>query len=463
MRKYWLILSLIIFNESWSQELDSSMSIEEFYQLVFSNHPLAKQAELIRERGERELAGSRGYFDPKLVSNYSIKEFDNKTYYDLWDSYVQLPTALNLDFKVGFERNAGYYLNPQNTVPGSGLYYAGVSVPIGNGLFVNERTYALRQGKLTKEQLENEASIVLNNLLLDANFTYWYWNASFQKVKLFEEARDLALTRFNGLRESVLAGDKASIDSVESLIQVQQFQNEYLKSQAEFVSYSMALQNMLWGDSSLSNSNPTEQFEVKKQELTFYEEFALQNHPDLIALNIKNAQLNVDRRFYAEQLKPNLNLNYNFLMAGQGEPQSQQGFQTNNYKAGLNFSMPLLLRKERSKLSISKLKLSENELKTEQKNREVLNKVRASFNQVSTYLSVINQQRAAVENYERMLAGERSKFDNGESSVFLVNSRENKLVEARLKLIDMETTYRTYVGQLFWASGYLPEYVRTLQ
>lgn len=462
MRKYWLILILPFCYESQAQSLDSVLTVDEFYQLVFANHPLAKQAELIRERGERELSLSRGYFDPKLVSNYSVKEFDNKTYYDLWDSYVQLPTALNLDFKVGFERNAGYYLNPQNTVPGSGLYYAGVSVPIGNGLFVNERTYALRQGKLTKEQLENEASVVLNNLLLDANFTYWYWNASFQKVLLFGEARDLALIRFNGLRESVLAGDKAPIDSVESLIQVQQFQNEFAKSQAEFISYGLALQNMLWGDSTLTEVTPSTQFELNRQELTFYEEFALDNHPDLVALNIKSAQLNVDRRYYAEQLKPNLNLNYNFLMAGQDTPQSQQGFQTNNYKAGINFSMPLLLRKERSKLGISKLKISENDLKTDLKNREVLNKVRASFNQVSTYLSIITQQRAAVENYERMLEGERSKFENGESSVFLVNSRENKLVEARLKLIDMEATYRTYIGQLFWASGYLPEYVRNL-
>jgi outer membrane protein TolC len=463
MRKYIFVLVAFVFYNGQSQSTDSLLTVDEFYRLVFLNHPIALQAELIRERGQLELSGSRGYFDPKLVSNYSFKQFDNKTYYDLWDSYLQLPTALNLDFKVGFERNAGVYLNPQNTVPGSGLYYAGVSVPIGNGLFVNERTYALRQGKLTRDQLENEASVVMNNLLLDANFTYWYWNASFQKMQLFSEARDLALVRFNGLRESVLAGDKAPIDSVESLIQVQQFQNEYAKAQAEYVNYSLALQNMLWSDSTLNNALPSQQFEVANQELPFYEDFAIANHPDIRSLNIKSAQLNVDRRFYAEQLKPNLNLNYNFLLAGQDAPQSQQGFQMNNYKAGINFSMPLLLRKERAKLGISKLKISENDLKTDLKSREVLNKVRASFNQVSTYLTIINQQRAAVVNYERMLEGERSKFNNGESSVFLVNSRENKLVEARLKLIDMEATYRTYVGQLFWASGYLPEYVRNLQ
>jgi len=445
-----------------AQSADSLLTVDAFYSLVFQNHPIAKQAELIRERGELELAASRGFFDPKLVSNYSLKEFDNKTYYDLWDSYLQMPTALNMDFKVGFERNSGYYLNPQSNVPGSGLYYAGVSVPIGQGLFVNERTYALRQGKLTRFQLENEAEIVLNNLLLDANFTFWQWNAAFKKVLLFEEARDLALERFNGIKQAVLAGENATIDSVESLIQVQQFQNELEKSRAEYVNYSLALQNMLWGDSALMGANPSEQLRMLRQELPFYEDFALTNHPDLNALDIKSDQLDVDRKFFAEQLKPNLNLNYNFLLAGQNAPENQT-FQMNNYKAGVIFSMPLLLRKERAKLSMAKIKLSENELKRDQKTREVLNKVRASFNQVSAYQTIINQQQAAVVNYEMMLAGERSKFDNGESSVFLVNARENKLVEARLKLIDMEATYRSYLGQLLWASGYLTEYVRSSQ
>jgi len=441
------------------QSADSLLTVDAFYAMVMRHHPLAKQAELIRERGELELAASRGFFDPKLVSDYSLKEFDNKTYYDLWDSYLYMPTALNVDFKVGMERNSGYYLNPQSNVPGSGLYYAGVSVPIGQGLFVNERTYALRQGKLTRLQLENEAETVLNNLLLDANYTFWQWNAAHKRVQLYEEAQLLAFERFTGIKQAVLAGENATIDSVESLIQVQQFQNELEKARAEYVNYSLALQNMLWGDSALLAALPSEQLHLVSQDLPFYEDFALQNHPDLNALDIKSDQLDVDRRFFAEQLKPKLNLNYNFLLAGQDAPESQT-FQMNNYKAGVNFTMPLLLRKERAKLSMAKIKQSENELKRDQKTREVLNKVRASFNQVSAYQTIINQQRAAVANYELMLDGERSKFANGESSVFLVNARENKLVEGRLKLIETEAVYRTYLGQLLWASGYLPEYAR---
>ena len=44
-----------------------------------------------------------------------------------------------------------------------------------------------------------------------------------------------------------------------------------------------------------------------------------------------------------------------------------------------------------------------------------------------------------VENYEKLLEAEIRKFDIGESSLFLINSRESKLIEARIKLISMET------------------------
>ena len=461
MRKCLFILTILWFSLVEAQT-DSLFSISDLYREVFDNHPVSQQAELIKKRGKLELSGARGFFDPKLESNYSFKEFDDKLYYDLWDSYLKLPTALNVDLKVGFEQNTGQFLNPQNNLPGTGLYYAGISVPLGEGLFINERTFALRQGKITQRQLENEAFLVQNNLFLDTNFTYWTWNASFQKLLLFQEALNLAIVRYEGIKQAVLAGDEASIDSVEITIQVQQFQNELSKSQAEFVKNTLALQNMLWGDSTVFNRIPTDSVIFENNPLSFYEDFAWTNHPDLVALDLKGQKLQVDRRMAAEQIKPDLNFNYNFLLGPAGSPNDIEGFQSNNYKGGINFSMPLLLRKERAKLKLTKVKISENDLKRDLKGREVINKIRANFNLVETYNQMIGQQRAAVQNYILMLEGERAKFANGESSVFLVNSRENKLVYARLKLIELEAAYRIYLGQLIWSSGYLPEFINSL-
>ena len=42
-----------------------------------------------------------------------------------------------------------------------------------------------------------------------------------------------------------------------------------------------------------------------------------------------------------------------------------------------------------------------------------------------------------VTDYSRLLNAEERKFEIGESSIFLVNSRESKLIENRLKAIDI--------------------------
>ena len=43
-----------------------------------------------------------------------------------------------------------------------------------------------------------------------------------------------------------------------------------------------------------------------------------------------------------------------------------------------------------------------------------------------------------VEDYSKLLKAEERKFQVGESSIFLVNSRESKLIDSRLKAIELE-------------------------
>ena len=59
------------------------------------------------------------------------------------------------------------------------------------------------------------------------------------------------------------------------------------------------------------------------------------------------------------------------------------------------------------------------------------------------------------DNYDKLLDGERQKFDLGESSLFLVNSRETNTIAARLKLIELIAKYKIIEAELKRATGYL--------
>lgn len=456
MKNFLFLFLLLMSLVASSQEAESQLKLQEFYELVGKSHPIAQQAVLVRSRGDAALREARGMFDPKLVSTYNKKQFEDKNYYDVWDSYLKVPTFLNVDLKAGFERNSGIFLNAERNVPTDGLYYAGLSVPVGQGLFANARTIELKKGKLTQQELQVAGDMILNNLLLDANHVFWHWYESYQKLQVVRSSLTLINQRFNGIREAVMNGENAAIDSVETLIQVQQWTNFLNKAEVDFQNSILLLKNFVWGEGiSLENLHPGTHAEIDNADLPTYQDFARVNHPTLKNLVLQGAKLGLDKRWNREQLKPIINLNYNLLLSD-GNQLENSSFLSNNYKAGVNLSFPLLLRKERGKLMATNLKYEENNLKLNQKRREVVNKVEQAYNKVVRLEEMIREQERMNLNYQRMLDGEQTKFNNGESSIFLINSRENKKLDAEMKLIELKTELGKSIGLLKWSAGLLP-------
>lgn len=125
----------------------------------------------------------------------------------------------------------------------------------------------------------------------------------------------------------------------------------------------------------------------------------------------------------------------------------------NNYKVMVDLYFPLFLRKERGKLQQIRIKQLQNDLDQKQVQREVLNEVNAAFNDVKTLEAQIRTQEAAARNQELLLIAEVAKFELGESSLFLVNSRESKLNEFRVKVASLRAKYEKALAVLLFASG----------
>ncbi len=119
----------------------------------------------------------------------------------------------------------------------------------------------------------------------------------------------------------------------------------------------------------------------------------------------------------------------------------------------LDLYFPLFLRKERGKLQQIRIKQLQNDLDQKQVQREVVNEVNTAFNDVKTLEAQIRTQTAAARNQELLLAAEIEKFRIGESSLFLVNSRESKLNEFRVKVASLRSKYEKALAVLLFASG----------
>ena len=104
---------------------------------------------------------------------------------------------------------------------------------------------------------------------------------------------------------------------------------------------------------------------------------------------------------------------------------------------------------------MAKLKLAENSLYFKQKIIETENKIKDYFNKIAILQNQVIIANSALLNYTTLLRNELLRFNNGESSLFLVNSRENKVLEIKQKIIELQVKLLKATYTLNWAGGLL--------
>lgn len=421
-----------------------TLSFKDFQERVKTHHPITQQADLQLFRGDASLRQARGGFDPKAFTNLDQKYFKGSEYWNLLDGGLKVPTWFGVEVKGGYEQNRGIYRNPETTTPSNGLWYAGISVPLGQGLFIDERRATLRKAELFQRSTEAEQQLMMNELLLAAGQAYWEWFRAYHVLQVFQEAYTLADQRANAVRSTARLGDRPYIDTLEAGIQVQNRVLALQQAELNYRNSTALLSVFLWQEGFVpleleQNTRPLAQSQIGELEvdpqLLGFRDSLLASHPALQQSQLKVEQLRIDERWKREQLKPMVNLNYNALSEPVGGDPTTN-YSLNNYKWGLGFSMPILLRKERGGLQLAEIKVMEAEMDLYQKNANLNFKVEIALNDWRTSRLQTQGYQQLVLDYRSLLQGERRKFTAGESSLFLVNRRELGYINAQVKLIE---------------------------
>ena len=439
-----------------AQDSTSVMSLSEYLGYVKSFHPIVKQANLIINESEAKLMKARGAFDPKLEVDYDRKKFKNTEYYDRLNASFKIPTWFGVELKGNFEENTGDFLNPQAFIPEDGLYSAGVSVPVARGLLTNSRMAMLRQSRLYVKQAQVDRQLLVNNILYNATVTYFNWLKTYNEKGVYEDFLSNAEMRFIGIKKSFEVGDKPAIDTLEARIALNNRKLYLEKSRITFVKSSLELSNYLWLNANTpieikdriipdANTFDTIDLTLNTSNLDI-ESFDIENHPKLQSLDYKFQNLNIEKRLKLNNLLPQIDLQYNFLSQ---TPEVSRSFSTSAYKSGVNMSFPLFLRKERGDLKLAKIKLQDTKFEIQNTRVGLKNKINAISQELDSYIIQNDYTDTIVDDYSKMLSAEERKFFLGESSLFLVNSRESKLIDAKLKAIDIENSFFKTKAKLF--------------
>jgi len=454
-------LFILIIGSIWATlYAQKPLTEDAFLTLVKQNHPLIKISDIQPKYGAAYVLKAKGGFDPKIEGTLNQKYFDGKQYYSVGDYGIKYPTWYGVTVKTGVESNRGSYLDPQAKTPSGGLFYGGIGANLGQGLLIDQRRADLWSAKINQQSSEEERRLQVNKLIYETGYAYWDWYLAFHSTKLLQEAYDVALQRFNAVKETAILGDRAYIDTVEAGLQVQQRLSLLRDAEANYREKCNIQSTYLWSEQQEplilgETARPIARTNwIASAMIPFQSDSIINNHPYLMITEFKVDMLEIDRRLKADRLKPSVQVNYNIL----NEPVNYNPFSDldiNDYKWGFSIEMPLFLRKERGDLKLANLKIEETQLNLAQLKAQLTMKINNDKIELSNSIEQLAIYQRAAKDSKQLLEAERNMFENGESSLFLINMRELNYIQSELKYLEWQAKNKQIGFSLGFATATL--------
>jgi len=459
----FIVLVFLMSTKAFAES--KTLSIIQYLEIVKKFHPIYVQSNLLVKKSEAEILSSRGAFDPIFSHYYSKKSFDGKTYYEYNSPELSIPTWFGTEFSVGTENYEGFKVDPTKTFGSSS--YIGISIPLGKDLLIDKRRAALNQAKIMNQLSQQEQKVILNNLVFESANAYWEWVKSVQIVETVQQILQINKKRFDLIKKSFELGERPAVDTLESFTQVQFYENYLQNADLNAQKNRIVLSSYLWDkngqnilldpsitpDSELNNQKAWQEFNLNVNAML---QRAEDLHPEIKIYDFKLRALQVEKQLKFQNLLPKINVDYQQLSPGN---QFNNMFTDNNlnknFIAGLKIELPIPLRFGRGEYEKVKLKYQEEQINQSLKRNTIEVKIKQYHTEFENLKTQLKIQHALVDNYKKLTKSEEMRLENGEGSLFMINSRELKTLESVEKMIETKAKFYKSMYATQWAAGLL--------
>ncbi len=457
--KYRILFLLCLCAMGLKAQTDTTqLSYQEYLDNVLRFHPLSQKSDLLPRRAAARLLGARGLIDPYMEGSWDEKNFDEKLYYRQFRGRLVFPTRMGVNIIGGYENTDGIFLNPEDKTDDLGLWSLGLEVDLIQGLINNERRIALERADVFRQLTENEQQLVLNELIFEASTAYFNWQLYYEYQLIYLQNIAISEDYLEATRSSYENGEKTAMDTLEAFTLRQEAITLLQKNEYDLIKARQNVENYLWFDdvpvllqpATVPDRSDDPNFNLAEG----IDSLDLANHPAILqyANKIKTAEL--DQVLKREKLKPKLKAKYNALLATRED--IVPTFESSNYKWGLSLEVPIRQRSDRASIQEGVIKISELSLDMSNKENTLRNKIESRWIQQEVLSDQVDLLNQYVNNARLLLEGEGEKFQFGESSVFLVNKRQEKYVQAQLKVVETVTKMKmTQLEYLFFSNDLL--------
>jgi len=316
---------------------------------------------------------------------------------------------------------------------------------------IDKRRFKVEDARLASSQANLEVVLTQVGVQLQALNAYWTWLATGRELLIYRDLLEIAEERAAGLEEQVRRGAQPDIAVTENLQNI--IRREILVAEAErnFAVAANALSFFVReSDGTLIVPNldrlpPEDVFdELRGLEAIIQTEASeiIASRPELQSLRVAIERARNKVSLGENDLKPDLDLNVEVSRDVGNIAEGGISRDSTDTIIGFRFSVPLQRREARGRLQRAEAELRATQLRQQRTEDQISIELGNILTNFDTAVRLSDLATSEVEQAEIMVDAERRRFALGASDFFLVNVREERAADARIRAIRAELNGR---------------------
>ncbi len=437
----------------------AGLSLADVLRSAEAAYPPLRAAELERELARADVLSAEGGFDLSWRTRVSVAPLGYYQYQRV-DTVVEVPTQLwGSTFFAGYRLGRGNipsYYGELETLS-QGEVRGGVNVPLWRNGPTDRRRATLWRAEAGRRVAELGVAQQRLEIMRAASVRYWDWVAAGRRFAVARDLLALAVTRDVALGARVERGDLPAFERNDNARAILQRQAQLVSAERALEGAALELSLFLRrADGSPDVPDPGRlppglpepaPFGPARHEAV---EAAVRRRPELGRLEALRAQSEIELRWAKNQRMPALDAQAVVSRdVGNGSPT----LRPTAFEAAVLLDVPLQTRVAQGRIDAAGAQIARVDAQRAFARERIAVEVRDALIAIDAARQRVEVARREVDLARQLEQGERARFDLGESTLLVVNLREQATVDAALREVDALADYHRAVAAYRAAAG----------
>ncbi len=437
------------------------LTLGELLQSVEKSYPLVLAAERLLSEAEYNYLAAQGAFDAQFRTIGTTKPtgFYTNNYND---SVIEKPTPLGgTSFFAGYRIGRGTFplYDERRKTNDYGEIRAGAIVPLMRNREIDKNRAELKKADIDRNLAELSIQKLKIEVVRESTKRYWKWVAAGQEFLVIKDLLAIAKVRVKQINDRVALGDLPKVEGIDNDRVIMQREAQFYSAERELQKSAIDLSLFLRTEDGALILPKTEQLPLGFPNTVSFAGIDLEEkikiawvyRPELKDFEFKREKIRVDRQMGYNSLKPQVDL---VVAASQDFGPGSVTRSKAELEASLVLNVPIQTRRPRGEIGAAEARLAQVDQELQFAKDKIKTEVQDSVSEVIASAKRVEAAKKELEFARRLEALERDRFALGDSTLLIVNIREQTTAEAAIREVKALNDHHAAIANFHAAVAY---------